>query len=81
VQIDIGVALYVADNLATMEYRLQEEIMLVVQLLCAAISGCAILVGLSETARVEGKEEDVIVGKMAIIGEVCLASSTERCTS
>ena len=50
--------LYLCDNLATLEYKLQEEIMTVVHLLSAVLSNATNLISLLEGAVLEaGKEE------------------------
>ncbi|KAK4684433.1 cohesin loading factor subunit SCC2, partial [Tremellales sp. Uapishka_1] len=50
---DLGFSLYVAENLASLDYKLQEEIMVVVQQLSAVISTCVQVAGAIEDAIVE----------------------------
>jgi hypothetical protein len=67
-QMDVGLALYVADNLSTFEYKLQEEVMVIVQQLSMIVSTCTPLVSTLESAVVDGLPTDLIDGKEAIIG-------------
>ncbi|WVQ94119.1 hypothetical protein IAU59_001197 [Kwoniella sp. CBS 9459] len=58
-----GFVYYLADNLATLDYKLQEEPMTVVYCLSKVISTCTHLVSLMEEAIISGETDEVIVGK------------------
>jgi hypothetical protein len=62
IQPDVGLILYISDILATLDYKLQEEVMLVVQLLSVVISGCHHIVDALETAAVSG--DDLVTEKI-----------------
>lgn len=62
--------LFIADNLATLEYKLQEEVMTVIQALGSVVSTCTPLVSVLEKAQVEGSPTDSIEGKRVILGDV-----------
>jgi hypothetical protein len=62
--------LFIADNLATLEYKLQEEVMTVIQVLGSVVSTCTPLVSVLEKAQVEGAPTDSIEGKRVIMGDV-----------
>lgn len=69
-QIDTGFVLFIADNLATLEYKLQEEVMTVIQQLSQLVSTSAPLASSLESARVEGLAKDDISGKRVLTKEV-----------
>jgi cohesin loading factor subunit SCC2 len=69
--------LFIADNLATLEYKLQEEVMTVIQALGSVVSTCTPLVSVLEKARVEGAPTDSIEGKRVIMDDVSGKSTPE----
>ena len=52
--------MYLADNLATLEYKLYEEVMIVIQQLGSVVSNCTQLASTLETTSVEGEAEDLV---------------------
>lgn len=62
--------LYVAENLAVLEYHAQEEIMQVVQYLSQLVSHGAAVASAIELAVVQGMGNEPLVGKMAVVSEV-----------
>jgi cohesin loading factor subunit SCC2 len=74
-QIDIGLVLYLSDNLATFEYKLQDEPMSVVYYLGNVIASCIHLASMLESGAVEGEPQDLIEGKMLVIPNVSFISS------
>jgi len=69
-QVDIGLVLYLCDNLATFEYKLQDEPMSVVYYLGNVIASCTHLASMLESGNVEGESQDLVAGKMLIIPNV-----------
>lgn len=65
--------LYLADNLATLEYKIQDEPMSVVHLLGTVINSCTHLASMLESGKVEGASEESIVGKHLTISGVSQA--------
>ncbi|CAD6587723.1 MAG: Sister chromatid cohesion protein 2 [Tremellales sp. Tagirdzhanova-0007] len=57
---DVGLVLYLADNLATLEYKLLEEVMIVIQQLGSVVSDCTQFVSTLETMSVEGEATDLV---------------------
>jgi len=71
--VNIGLVLYLADNLATFEYKLQDEPMSVVHYLGNVIASCTHLASMLESGSIEGEAQDEIAGKMLVIPNVsCL---------
>ena len=62
--------LYIADNLATLEYKLHEEAMTVIQQLSSIVSTCSQLASILEIAKLEGQPTDPISNVLINIGEV-----------
>nr|KIR48435.1 cohesin loading factor subunit SCC2 [Cryptococcus bacillisporus CA1280] len=69
-QMDIGLVLYLAENLATLDYRLQEEPMTVVQALNRVVSTCSHLAELMEEAILEGESTESLKGKKVPLGKL-----------
>lgn len=69
-QVDIGLVLYLADNLATFEYKLQDEPMSVVYYLGNIIASCTHLASILESGSIQGEPQDVISDKMLVIPNV-----------
>ncbi|WVR03096.1 hypothetical protein IAU60_000086 [Kwoniella sp. DSM 27419] len=63
-----GFVLYLAENLATLDYKLQEEPMTVVWCLSKIISTCTPLVAMLEDGQIQGNEGDPIQGKLVSVG-------------
>lgn len=72
---NIGLVLYLADNLATFEYKLQDEPMSVVHHLGNVIASCTHLASMLESGSIEGKPQDEIAGKMLVIPNVSYSIS------
>ncbi|ORY23265.1 hypothetical protein BCR39DRAFT_549569 [Naematelia encephala] len=66
---NVGFALYIAENLIALEYRLQEEVMAVVQQLGQVVSGCQDLASILETAQLAGEPSEEISGRMLVINQ------------
>lgn len=64
---DVGLALYFSEILSTFEYKLQEEVMIVIQQLSTIVSTCTPLVSTLESAVVVGDAGEMIEGKEAVI--------------
>ena len=62
--------LYLADNLATLEYKLLEEVMIVIQQLGSVVSDCTQFVSTLETMSVEGEATDLVKDLDVSIHEV-----------
>ncbi|KAK1921174.1 hypothetical protein DB88DRAFT_92041 [Papiliotrema laurentii] len=60
---DVGLVLYICDNLATLEYKLQEEAMTVVSLLSGVVAQATGLVMVLENGTVEGSGSESVSGK------------------
>ncbi|WVQ72222.1 hypothetical protein IAR50_001771 [Cryptococcus sp. DSM 104548] len=69
-EVDIGFVLYIAENLATMDYKLQEEPMTVVQALSRIVSTCSHLATLMEEAVIDALPEDSLDGKHIQLGKL-----------
>lgn len=69
-QMDIGLVLYLAENLATLDYKLQEEPMTVVQALNRVVSTCSHLAALMEEAVLEGESTESLEGKKVPLGKL-----------
>lgn len=69
---DVGLALYICDNLATLEYKLQEEVMTVVGLMSSAVGQCTNLLMVLEGGTINGEGSEMIEGKE-------IAGSQVRC--
>ncbi|KIR53758.1 cohesin loading factor subunit SCC2 [Cryptococcus gattii Ru294] len=69
-QMDIGLVLYLAENLATLDYKLQEEPMTVVQALNRVVSTCSHLAALMEEAILEGESTESLEGKKVPLGKL-----------
>jgi cohesin loading factor subunit SCC2 len=69
-QVDIGLVLYLSDNLATFEYKLQDEPMSVVHYLGTVIASCIHLASLLESGKIEGEAQDLIEGKKLVVPNV-----------
>ena len=67
---NIGLILYLSDNLATFEYKLQDEPMSVVHFLGNVIASCTHLASMLESGSIEGEPQDEIAGKMLVIPNV-----------
>ncbi|ORX35130.1 hypothetical protein BD324DRAFT_633983 [Kockovaella imperatae] len=63
-KIDDGFALYIAENLAAFEYKLQEEVMTTVHLLSAVISASPHLVGVLESATLDDDSGETLDDKV-----------------
>lgn len=63
--IDVGFVLYIAENLATLDYKLQDEVMTVIQYLNATVSEATVLAEVCEKYTVEGANNDTLKGKTA----------------
>ena len=74
-QPDVGLVLYVCDNLATLEYKLQEEVMTVVHLLSGVVSQATGLVMILESFTLGGSDDDDIHGMEVPTAEVSLQRS------
>ena len=70
VQIDPECVLYISENLATLEYKLQEEVMIAVQQLSAIVSTCSHLASILESCQVDGDPGTPLTGKTVKLGEV-----------
>ena len=68
-KIEDGFALYVAENLAGFEYKLQEEVMTAVHLLSAVISGSAHLVTVLESCEMAGEPSEPVAKKILRAGD------------
>ena len=77
--IDVGLVLYICDNLMSLEYRLQEEVMTVVSALISCVSGATDLVMVLESSEVDGEAADEIKGKQVNAAKVSLGR--QRVTS
>ena len=77
-KVDDGFALYIADNLAGLEYKLQEEVMTVIHLVSSVISSAAHLVSVLESGVLEGEAKDNIVGKTLQSGDSEVRSRVDR---
>lgn len=64
IQPDIGFVLYLAENLASMEYKVQDEPMSVVQFLGSVINSCTHLASMLESGQVAGEPNDPIEGRV-----------------
>jgi hypothetical protein len=73
IQYDVGLALYIAENLICFEYRLQEEVMIAVQHLSTTVSTCTPLVQTLEKAGCEDTDD----GELLAGREVQLSQSDE----
>ncbi|WVQ82810.1 hypothetical protein IAT38_004942 [Cryptococcus sp. DSM 104549] len=62
-QVDVGFVLYLAENLATFDYKLQEEPMTVVQALSRVVSTCSHLASLMEEATLAGEPQEQLNGR------------------
>lgn len=71
-QIDPGFVLYIAENLAVLEYHAQEEIMQVVQHLSQVVHDGLGVANAIELAVVDGNASDQLEGKIAVVSEVSL---------
>jgi hypothetical protein len=71
-QIDVEFILYISENLSTLDYRLQEEVMTVVQQLSQVVSSCSHLVAVLESASFAGEEVEILKDKCVRIGEVSI---------
>jgi cohesin loading factor subunit SCC2 len=69
---DVGLALYICDNLATLEYKLQEEVMTVVGILSEVISQSTGLIGVLENGVIEGEASDEVGDKSIVLPGVSL---------
>ncbi|TYJ53043.1 hypothetical protein B9479_006320 [Cryptococcus floricola] len=69
-EVDIGFVLYIAENLATMDYKLQEEPMTVVQALSRIVSTCSHLATLIEEAHINAPPEESIDGQAINLGKL-----------
>jgi cohesin loading factor subunit SCC2 len=69
-QVDIGLVLYLSDNLATFEYNLQDEPMSVVHYLGNVIASCTHLASMLESGSIQGEPQDEIADKMLVIPNV-----------
>lgn len=67
---DVGLVLYICDNLATLEYKLQEEAMTVVSLLSGVVAQATGLVMVLENGTVEGSGSESVSGKRIPTAEV-----------
>lgn len=67
-----------ADNLATLDYKLQEEVMTVIQQLSQLVSTCTPLVSSLEQARVEGPADASIAGRPVLSPLVSPGSARTR---
>lgn len=70
IQVDPGFVLYLAENLAVLEYKLIEEVMLVVSMLSALVTTAAPIVSVLEKAEIRGELNEAIEGKMLSLPEV-----------
>ena len=72
--------LFVAENLATLEYKLQEEVMTVVHQLSRVVSACTQLASVLETASPDGAPDETIESIEIASSEVSadFSSLTER---
>jgi len=68
--VNIGLILYLSDNLATFEYKLQDEPMSVVHFLGNVIASCTHLASMLESGSIQGEPQDEIAGKMLVIPNV-----------
>lgn len=62
--------LYVAENLVTLEYQVQEEVMTVVQALSHTVRDGASTANHIELGQVAAADNEPIEGKMVIVSEV-----------
>lgn len=69
---DVGSALYICDNLSSLEYKLQEEVMTVVGLLSSTVSQCTNLLMVLDNGTVDGESSDEVKGKELRAPEVSL---------
>ena len=70
---DVGLVLYICDNLATLEYKLQEEVMTVVSLLSMTVAQATGLVMVLESGTIQGEARESIKGKQIPTAEVSLS--------
>jgi cohesin loading factor subunit SCC2 len=75
-QVDTGLILYLSDNLATFEYKLQDEPMSVVYWLGTVIASCIHLASMLESGTLAGEPTDMITGKKLVIPNVRHLSRT-----
>lgn len=75
--IDVGLTLYICDNLTSLEYKMQEEIMTVVSALVSCVGGATDLVMVLESAEVDGEPGDEIQGKQVNAAKVSRLESME----
>lgn len=64
--------LYLSDNLATFDYKLQDEPMSVVYYLGNVIASCIHLASMLESGSIQGEPRDSVAGKMLVIPNVSL---------
>lgn len=69
-QVNIGLVLYLSDNLATFEYKLQDEPMSVVHFLGTVIASCIHLASMLESGSIEGDPGDLVEGKKLVVPNV-----------
>lgn len=65
--------LYIAENLSTFNYQLQEEVMSVVQHLSHVVSEGTAVANAIELGKVMGMEDEPLADKMAVVSEVSLS--------
>ena len=69
-KVDVSFVLFVTDNLATLEYKLQEEVMIVVQQLSSLTSSSVHIASMLEDGELEGEAEETLDGKAVNHGAV-----------
>lgn len=78
---NIGLVLYLSDNMATFEYKLQDEPMSVVHYLGNVIAGCIHLASMLESGSIQGEPTDPIAGMMLVIPNVSFINVCSRVPS
>ncbi|WVO15130.1 hypothetical protein L204_102774 [Cryptococcus depauperatus] len=69
-KIDVDFVLYVAENLATLDYKLQEEPMTVVQALTRVVSTCSHMATIMEETSIEGENLSVLGEIQVCLGKI-----------
>jgi hypothetical protein len=72
----VGLVLYICDNLANLEYKLQEEVMTVIGVLSGVVGGATGLVMVLETATLEGEGEESLEGIKVLAAEASYPRAT-----
>ncbi|KAL7420405.1 Sister chromatid cohesion protein 2 [Cryptotrichosporon argae] len=68
-KIDTGFVLYIAENLASFEYKIQEEAMSIVQVLSGVVSSNIGVANMLDTTQLDGDEEEPVEGKVVRVSD------------